>query len=194
MSALRYEPSAPRPGMRRSTQVVLVLLGVAGVAGVAAIWDSLRRDDRDELAEQKRLAELAQQPVEAVNGEKTYSNNQYVPGAGYYHAPFFNWFPLPWNHRDPSRGYFAGGAWHPNPLQPQVQQSRPTAEAVAAAAAAQRRREEEQRARAANFAGSSSGGSANRSTYRPSSTPSPSKPSSTVTRGGFGSSSRSGAS
>ena len=33
-------------------------------------------------------------PLSTDNG---YANNYFVPGAGYYHAPFCAWFPLPYN-------------------------------------------------------------------------------------------------
>lgn len=47
-----------------------------------------------------------------------YTNNYYVAGRGYYHAPFRNWYSLPYNHYDPQRqGYFQGGQWAAAPHQ-----------------------------------------------------------------------------
>ncbi|HUR56868.1 MAG TPA: hypothetical protein VM029_04105 [Opitutaceae bacterium] len=176
--------SGEQPRMRRSTQVALVLLGTAGVVGVATTWDAWRRSRERE--KQERL--LATTPPEAapVSAERTYTNNEYVPGVGYYHAPFFAWYPFPWNFHNPARGYFAGGQWHTTPFTSGVLSSQPTPQAVAAAAAVQRARQQEQQRQArANFASSSNGSSSYSS--RPAGTPSP-KPS--TTRSGFGSSSR----
>jgi len=47
-----------------------------------------------------------------LSADNVYTNNFYVPGAGYYHAPFRAWFPLPYNHFDPQKQrYFYGGQW-----------------------------------------------------------------------------------
>jgi hypothetical protein len=47
-----------------------------------------------------------------VSSQSVYTNNYYVPGVGYYHAPFRAWYSLPYNHFDPqSRRYFFGGQW-----------------------------------------------------------------------------------
>lgn len=159
-------PRRPRfdePRSRRSHKVALVLLGTAGVVGGVAIWDAWRRE-REEAG-----APTAASAPEALSTERTYPNNHHVPGAGYYHAPFFGWFPFPWNHHDPARGYFAGGQWRPAPHASEVQQSRPATGAVAAATAAQR-------AGMSQFSSRSGAPAA--------------KPS--VLRGGFGSSSRGG--
>jgi hypothetical protein len=177
--------SGEEPRMRRSTKVALVLLGTAGVVGVASTWDAWRRAREQEKRD--RLAATTLPEAAPVSTERTYTNNEYVPGVGYYHAPFFGWFPFPWNFHNPSRGYFAGGQWHPAPFTSGVLSSQPTPQAVAAAAAVQRARQQEQQrqTRTANFAGSSNRSSSytSRSTATPSAKPS-------TTRGGFGSSSR----
>jgi hypothetical protein len=179
MTALEQEP----PAMRRSTKVALVLLGTAGVVGVASVWDAWRR--ARERNRENLVADTL--PEAAVSTERTYTNNEYIPGAGYYHAPFFGWYPFPWNFHNPARGYFAGGQWHNTPMNSGVLSSQPTPQAVAAAAAMQRARQQEQQrqARTSGFTNSSNRGSS--FTSRPTSTPS-TKPS--TTRGGFGSSSR----
>jgi hypothetical protein len=48
----------------------------------------------------------------ALSSEAVYTNNCYVPGVGYYHAPFRAWYALPYNHFDPqTQRYFYGGQW-----------------------------------------------------------------------------------
>lgn len=67
----------------------------------------------------------------AVSTQNFYTNNFYVPGAGYYHAPFRNWYSLPYNHFDVQRqGYFYGGMWGPRPFESITNISSPTPEAV----------------------------------------------------------------
>ena len=47
-----------------------------------------------------------------LSAENVYTNNFYVPGVGYYHAPFRAWYSLPYNHFDPqTQRYFYGGQW-----------------------------------------------------------------------------------
>ncbi len=47
-----------------------------------------------------------------VTTESVYTNDYYVPGAGYYHAPFRMWYPRPYNFFDPAtKRYFYGGQW-----------------------------------------------------------------------------------
>ena len=73
-----------------------------------------------------------------VTGDCVYTNNYYVPGAGYYHAPFRAWYSLPYNHFDPqNERYFYGGQWGAAPHQSITNISAPTAE-VAQQAQAQR--------------------------------------------------------
>jgi len=61
----------------------------------------------------------------------------FVPGAGYYHAPFQGFFPYPYNHFDPQRRmYFYGGQWGPAPHRSIVNISAPTAAAAQAAQSA----------------------------------------------------------
>jgi hypothetical protein len=51
-----------------------------------------------------------------VSADAYYTNNYYVPGAGYYHAPFRAWYPLAYNHCDPgTKFYYFGGQWSPTP-------------------------------------------------------------------------------
>ena len=47
-----------------------------------------------------------------LSAEAVYTNNCYVPGVGYYHAPFRAWYSLPYNYFDPkTQRYFYGGQW-----------------------------------------------------------------------------------
>ena len=42
-----------------------------------------------------------------LSSDAVYTNNCYVPGVGYYHAPFRAWYSLPYNHFDPqTQRYF----------------------------------------------------------------------------------------
>lgn len=67
----------------------------------------------------------------SVSTENVYTNNYFVPGAGYYHAPFRNWYQLPYNHFDPQRNlYFYGGQWGAQPFESITNISSPTIEAV----------------------------------------------------------------
>lgn len=111
-----------------------------------------------------------------LNTTNSYTNNHYVPSAGYYHAPYRGWFPYPYNYQVPGHGFFHGGMWSPQPHQSVVNASQPAGAAVDMA-----------RERASGLA-SSSGGSG----YRGGSSSgfSRSGSSSGTSRGGFGSSSQ----
>lgn len=66
-----------------------------------------------------------------VTPETYFANDTQIPGAGYYHAPFRGFFPLPYNHFDPARKmYFYGGQWGPEPHRSIVNLSSPTPEAA----------------------------------------------------------------
>ena len=71
-----------------------------------------------------------------VSTEQVYTNNFFVPGVGYYHAPFRSWFAWPYNHFDPqTQRYYAGGLWTPTPHQSITNLSEPTPAAVQTAQA-----------------------------------------------------------
>jgi hypothetical protein len=62
-----------------------------------------------------------------IRADTVYTNNYYVPGVGYYHAPFRAWYSLPYNHFDPqTQRYFYGGQWGTAPLQNITNISAPT--------------------------------------------------------------------
>ena len=41
----------------------------------------------------------------------TYTNNTFLPSQGYYHAAYHAWYPMPYGHFVPGRGYYYGGAF-----------------------------------------------------------------------------------
>ena len=102
--------------MKRSEKIVLVLSG-AVASSLAGCGDS----DKVKLS-----------PT------GVYTNNHYVRGAGYYHAPFHAWFPHRYNAYDPARGYYYGGNWNQLPDGQTVMASKPTADAVTRATAEHR--------------------------------------------------------
>ena len=98
--------------MKRSQSIRLILLG--GLSSAALAGCSHR--------------------APSVNTQDYYTNNFYLPGAGYYHAPFRSWYPLPYNHFDPvSQRYFYGGQWGAQPFESITNISAPTPEAVSLA-------------------------------------------------------------
>jgi len=66
----------------------------------------------------------------AVTADNVYTNNHYVTGAGYYHAPYHGWYPHPYNHYIPGQGYYHGGAWTPEPATHTTAASKPTPHAA----------------------------------------------------------------
>lgn len=97
--------------MKKSKSIRLLLLG--GLSSVA-------------------LTGCEQKP--SVSTQNFYTNNFYVPGTGYYHAPFRGWYALPYNHFDTQkRLYFYGGQWGAQPYASITNISAPTPEAVSLA-------------------------------------------------------------
>ncbi len=75
------------------------------------------------------LSGCGQKP--GITADNVYTNNFYVPGVGYYHAPFRNWYSLPYNHFDPNnQKFFYGGEWGVRPFESITNISAPTAEAA----------------------------------------------------------------
>ena len=59
-----------------------------------------------------------QKELPAISADGVYTNNYFVPGVGYYHAPFRAWYPLPYNHFNPqTQRYFYGGQWAAAPFE-----------------------------------------------------------------------------
>ncbi|HEY4417858.1 MAG TPA: hypothetical protein VGO57_19355 [Verrucomicrobiae bacterium] len=100
--------------MKRSKNIRLVLLG--SLASIA-------------------LTGCERKP--SISADNFYTNNFYVPGAGYYHAPFRNWYALPYNHFDAQKQlYYYGGQWNSQPFASITNISSPTTDAVTLAEAA----------------------------------------------------------
>lgn len=75
-------------------------------------------------------------PAPRVTTESYFTNDEHIPGAGYYHAPFRGFYSHPYNYYDATRKlYFYGGQWGPAPYRSIVNISAPTPEAVRAAEA-----------------------------------------------------------
>jgi hypothetical protein len=69
--------------------------------------------------------------TEPVTASNVYTNNHYLPGRGYYHAPFRDWYARPYNDFDAqTRRYFQGGQWGESPHQSITNLSEPTAQAA----------------------------------------------------------------
>lgn len=102
--------------MKRSHSIRLVLIGSLSAGAVTGCGPSV-------------------QPA-VITAENVYTNNYYVAGVGYYHAPFRNWYPLPYNHYEAAgRRYYFGGQWAAAPHQSFTNISSPLPEVVALAEA-----------------------------------------------------------
>jgi hypothetical protein len=67
----------------------------------------------------------------SITTSDVFTNNHYVPGVGYYHAPFQAWYALPYNHYDPVKAkYYYGGQWAAAPNESIINISSPKPEAV----------------------------------------------------------------
>ena len=105
-------PPAFEATVKRSRRVKLVLIGGLSAGAVAGCSPS------------------ANAPP-ALTISAVYTNNYYVPGAGYYHAPYRAWYSLPYNYFDPqAQRYYYGGQWGPSPEQSITNVSSPTVLAV----------------------------------------------------------------
>ena len=82
------------------------------------------------------MTACAATPAPRVTQENYFTNDDHIPGAGFYHAPFRAFFPQPYNHFDAGRGmYFYGGQWATAPHRSIINISAPTPEAAKAAEA-----------------------------------------------------------
>ena len=179
---------------RRSRNVALVLLGTVGVVGGVVAWEAWQRSRV--TGDTPQPAPSPARPPRPPSADQTYANNEYMPGAGYYHAPYHAWFPFPFNHYDSSRGYFAGGLWQAAPFLLSMLNSQPNNAAVVAA---QRLRDESPRpsvppaqsrpSGVSSFRSSGLTGASGFSAARPATnSPTPSRAAPSISRGGFGSS------
>lgn len=92
--------------LRKSNEVVTPLLVAAGCLGLpfALAAQSCANDDGQSVGG-------APPPAPTVDAGTSYPNNHYLPGVGYYHAPYRMWYPYPFNYYDAVHGWFRGGAW-----------------------------------------------------------------------------------
>jgi hypothetical protein len=54
------------------------------------------------------------------------TNNAYVSGRGYYHAPYYGWYEYPYNYYRPGFGYYHGGIYTPRPFDSDIVASHPS--------------------------------------------------------------------
>ena len=92
-----------REQARASRDVKIYLLAAAGVIGLPMLMSMTQCSADDDTP-----------PPPQVAADQTYANNSFLPGAGYYHAPFHAWFPFPYNQHD-ARGWYRGGQWRDQP-------------------------------------------------------------------------------
>lgn len=98
--------------MKRSQRIRLVLLGTLSAGAFDACSPSASSTG-------------------AVSTGGVYTNDHYLPGVGYYHAPYRAWYPMPYNHYDAAqRLYYHGGQWAAEPHQSITNLSQPTPEAA----------------------------------------------------------------
>jgi len=85
--------------MKKSRSIRLVLLGGLSASGLSGCGPQ----------------DISRAPISA---DCFYTNNYFLPGVGYYHAPFRAWYPLPYNHFDQqNQRYFFGGQWAVTPYE-----------------------------------------------------------------------------
>ena len=115
---MSYNQTPGEPKRKRSGCVTLLLVGtVVSICGFG-IYSCVKDD------------EVSDDEVTEVQKGHSYTNNHYVPGVGFYHAPWGRWFPNRYNDYDPARGYYANGAWNNARDNSPMTSSVPSAETV----------------------------------------------------------------
>jgi hypothetical protein len=108
----------PRAAVKRSRSIKLVLAGGLSAGALSGCSPSGNAPPK-------------------VSTANAYTNNHFIPGAGYYHAPYRAWYPMPYNeYSAASKLYYHGGRWDTLPHASIVNISQPTPQAVAQAEAA----------------------------------------------------------
>ena len=98
--------------MKRSRKIRLILLGGLSAGALTACAPEADKEPR-------------------ISADSVYTNDYYVLGAGYYHAPFHAFYARPYNYYDPDRKeYFYGGQWGAVPYRSTVNISAPSAESA----------------------------------------------------------------
>ena len=101
--------------MKRSTRISLVLLGGIATGALTACAP-------DDAASTR------------ISSESVYTNDTFIPGVGYYHAPFRAFYPRRYNDYDANtRRYYFGGRWETAPDLSVINISSPTPEVARAA-------------------------------------------------------------
>jgi hypothetical protein len=99
--------------VKRSHRIALVLLGGASAGAFSGCSES-----------------DAARPVR-ISSQCVYVNDYYVPGAGYYHAPFRRFYPFRYNSYDTrAKLYYFGGQWGRSPFQSPINISSPFEDAA----------------------------------------------------------------
>lgn len=188
--------------MKRSSRVPLGIIGLAsGAAVLMGIhhWSTRGREDDALVSETFTVDNFPGKGIDLItsNGElvkapqlsekQELENDSYTPSVGYYHAPANLWFPYPWNYHVPERGYFQSGNWVSKPTQPSVVRSIPNYYAVQHARGLWMDTYGVRDGRGWSFGTSAHDPHTGHVSNLPHNRP---RPSSTVSRGGFGSSGR----
>ena len=104
--------------VKRSKNIRLLILGGLSAGAITACAPAPVRETR-------------------ISADSVYTNDYFVPGAGYYHAPFQAFYAQPYNFYDPQRKqFFYGGQWGAAPHRSIVNISAPTVQAATMAEAA----------------------------------------------------------
>lgn len=99
--------------MKRSGKIRLVLLGGVSLGALSACAPGT----------------TVKEPRVSIGN--VYENDHFIPGAGYYHAPFRGFYARPYNAYDQlAKKYYYGGTWHDAPHRSVVNMSAPTPEAA----------------------------------------------------------------
>ncbi|MEO6995309.1 MAG: hypothetical protein ABI273_17005 [Lacunisphaera sp.] len=105
------------PAIKRSRKIRLLLLGGLSVGALTAC-----------------APESNSGAVPRISAESVYTNDYFVQGVGYYHAPFHAFYAQPYNHFDAQRKqFFYGGQWGNEPYRSVINISAPTPAAAQAA-------------------------------------------------------------
>jgi hypothetical protein len=110
--------------VKRSRRIRLVLIGGLSAGTLASCTPSSSPPTTSSSATTLSSAR-------SVTSSDVFTNNHYVPGVGYYHAPFRAWYLHPYNHYDSRLAkYFYGGQWGSAPFESVINISAPSDEAV----------------------------------------------------------------
>ena len=121
--------------MKKPEAIILSLVGatVVGTAGMSLLTPS-RKEEQPPQTQNDWTSQSEEPPV---SEDQEYTNDTYVPGAGYYHAPYHSFFPYRYNYYDSARGYYHGGSWWPQASLSNIFRSRPNSSAAASARSGQ---------------------------------------------------------